>query len=173
MLRRPRRLLAGLLAALIAAPAVAAGTAGVAQADAVRTQELWVLNAIDVPTAWQTTTGHGVTVAVIDSGVNGGVSDLAGSVTKGRDFTGVNTPPSSPHWGVHGTWMASLIAGHGHPAGSSNGIVGVAPRAHILSIRAVTDQGTPETGGTSTNPRRTSRTSWPTPSATRRKTTSR
>src|SRR5215469_4929085 len=143
MLRRPGRLLAGLFAALVAAPAVAVGTAGVAQADAVRAQELWVLNAIDAPTAWQTTMGRGVTVAVIDSGVNGSVSDLTGSVIKGRDFTGVNTTPANPHWGVHGTWMASLIAAHGHPAGSSNGIVGVAPQAHILSIRAVTDQKDP------------------------------
>src|SRR5215472_11781530 len=142
MLRRPPRLLAGLLAALIAAPAVAAGTAGVAQADAVRSQELWVLNAIGVPPAWQTSKGSGVTVALIDSGVNGQVSDLAGSVINGRDFTGVDTPPSDPHWGVHGTWMASLIAGHGH-AGGSSGIIGVAPQARILSIRAVTDQGDP------------------------------
>jgi subtilisin family serine protease len=138
-----RRALTSVLAALIAAPAVAVGIAGIAQADAVRAQELWVLNAINAPAAWQTSTGHGVTVGLIDSGVNGNVSDLAGSVDQGANFTGVNTPPSNPHWGVHGTWMASLIAGHGHPAGGPNGIIGVAPQAHILSIRAVTDQGDP------------------------------
>ena len=143
MLRLPGRLLSGVLAVLVAAPAVAAGTASVAQADTVRTQELWVLNAINVQPAWQTTMGHGATVGLIDSGVNGRVSDLAGSVTPGRNFTGVNTPPSNPHWGVHGTWMASIIAGHGHPAGGPNGIIGVAPQAHILSVRAVTDQGDP------------------------------
>ena len=143
MLRRSRRLLAGLLAALTAAPVVAVGAAGVAQADAVRAQELWVLNAMNVPTAWQRTQGHGVTVALIDSGVNTAVSDLAGSVVEGRDFTGVHTSPTNSHWGVHGTWMASLIVGHGHPTGGPNGIVGVAPQAHILGIRAVTDQGDP------------------------------
>jgi Subtilase family len=141
---RPRRwrTLAGVLAALLAAPAVAIGSAGAAQADAVRQQQLWVLNAIDVAGAWQHTHGSGVTVALIDSGVNGQVSDLSGSVTTGRDFSGVNTPPTDPNWGVHGTWMASLIAGHGH-AGGSSGIMGVAPLAKILSIRAVTDQGDP------------------------------
>jgi hypothetical protein len=81
-------------------------------------------------------------VALIDSGVNGQVSDLTGSVTAGRDFSGVNTPSTNTNWGVHGTWMASLIAGHGH-AGGSSGIMGVAPDAKILSIRAVTDQGDP------------------------------
>ncbi len=143
MLRRSGRLLAGLLVAALAAPAVAVGTASAAQADAVRAQQLWVLNAMNVPNAWHTTMGHGVTVGLIDSGVNVSVSDLAGSVVEGRDFTGVNTPSSNPHWGVHGTWMASLIAGHGHPPGGPNGIVGVAPQAHVLSIRAVTDQGDP------------------------------
>ena len=142
---RPRRwrTLAGVLAALLAAPAVAVGSASAAQADAVRQQELWVLNAIDVAGAWQHTHGSGVTVALIDSGVNGQVSDLSGSVTTGRDFSGVNTPPTNPNWGVHGTWMASLIAGHGHAPGGSSGIMGVAPGAKILSIRAVTDQGDP------------------------------
>ena len=142
---RPRRArpLAILLAALLAAPALAVGPASAAQADAVRQQELWVLNAMNVAGAWQHTRGYGVTVGLIDSGVNGQVSDLAGSVITGRDFSGVNTPPTNPNWGVHGTWMASLIAGHGHAPGGSSGIVGIAPAAKILSIRAVTDQGDP------------------------------
>ena len=137
------RATAGLLAALLAAPAVVIGSASAAQADVVRQQELWVLNAIHVTGAWQRTHGSGVTVGLIDSGVNGQVSDLTGSVLTGRDFSGVNTPPTDPNWGMHGTWMASLIAGHGHPPGGSSGIMGVAPAAKILSIRAVTDQGDP------------------------------
>ena len=141
--RLRRRALAGVLAALLAAPAVAVGTASAARADAVRQQELWVLNAINVADAWQRTHGSGVTVALIDSGVNGQVSDLAGSVMTGRDFSGVNTPDTDANWGIHGTWMASLIVGHGHAPGGSSGIMGVAPAAKVLSVRAVTDQGDP------------------------------
>jgi hypothetical protein len=141
--RLRRRILAGVLAALLAAPAVAVGSASAAQADAVRQQELWVLNAIHVAGAWQHTHGSGVTVALIDSGVNGHVPDLTGSVMTGRDFSGVSTPVSDPNWGIHGTWMASLIVGHGHATGGSSGIMGVAPAAKVLSIRAVTDQGDP------------------------------
>src|SRR5262245_24026191 len=141
--RLRRRTLAGVLAALLAAPGVAAGIASAAQADAVRQQELWVLNAINVAGAWRHTHGSGVTVALIDSGVNGQVSDLAGSVKTGRDFSGVKTPETDANWGIHGTWMASLIVGHGHAAGGSSGITGVAPAAKVLSIRAVTDQGDP------------------------------
>jgi subtilisin family serine protease len=137
---RERALAAGWVLALAAAAAVTAP--GPARADAVRDQQLWVLNAIHAPAAWAVSRGRGVTVAVIDSGVNAAVSDLAGSVAPGPNFSGVRTPRTDPHWGVHGTWMASLIAGHGHTGGSS-GIIGVAPQSRVLSIRVVTDPGDP------------------------------
>jgi subtilisin family serine protease len=139
--RLPRR--AGLLAlAAAGAMVVIAVGAGPAQADSVRDAQMWVLDAINAPAAWQVTQGQGVTVAVIDSGVDPDVSDLTGSVTTGPDFTGVSTPESNPNWGVHGTWMASLIAGHGHDGGGS-GIIGIAPRSHVLSIRVITDSNDP------------------------------
>jgi hypothetical protein len=118
--------------------------AGPARADAVRDQQMWVLDMVHAPSAWPITQGQHVTVAVIDSGVFP-VSDLAGSVTKGPDLSGVTTPQSDATWGVHGTWMASLIAGHGHGDGSS-GIEGVAPASRVLSIRVVTDRGDPNFG---------------------------
>jgi hypothetical protein len=66
-----------------------------------------------------------------------------GSVVSGPDFTGVGTPESNPGWGAHGTWMASLIAGHGHGRGNANGVIGVAPQARILAIRVITDRFDP------------------------------
>jgi len=117
-------------------------SAAPARADSVRDAQMWVLDALHVPAAWSVTQGQGVTVAVIDSGVNPNVSDLVGSVTTGPNYTGVNTPESNPNWGVHGTWMASLIAGHGHDGGGS-GIIGVAPKSHVLSIRVITDSTDP------------------------------
>jgi subtilisin family serine protease len=128
-----------LMLGLLAAAAAAAAPAG---ADTVRDAQMWVLDAVSAPPAWPTTRGQGATVAVIDSGVNPDVSDLAGSVITGPDLTGVHTPPGNPNWGVHGTWMASLIAGHGHDGGGS-GIEGVAPEAKVLSIRVVTDRHDP------------------------------
>ena len=71
------------------------------------------------------------------------MSDLFGSVITGPDLTGVGTPPSNPNWGDHGTWMASLIAGHGHGKNHQDGILGVAPEAKILSIRVITDRTDP------------------------------
>jgi subtilisin family serine protease len=133
---------ASVLALAIAVALIVTIDAGPARADSVRDAQTWVLDAINAQAAWQVSQGQGVTVAVIDSGVNPGVSDLAGSVTAGPDLTGVGTPKSDPGWGVHGTWMASLIAGHGHDGGGS-GIIGVAPKAHVLSIRVITDSADP------------------------------
>jgi subtilisin family serine protease len=100
---------------------------------------------MNVPAAWQQTEGAGVTVAVIDSGVNPDVSDLTGSVTTGPNLSGVRTSPDNPNWGVHGTWMASLIAGHGHDGGGS-GVIGIAPESRILSIRVIPDRTDPHYG---------------------------
>jgi subtilisin family serine protease len=126
---------------------LAAIPAGPASADGVRDAQQWVLDAVHAQAAWSVTEGQGVTVAVIDSGVNPDVSDLTGSVISGPDLTGVGTLPSNPGWGMHGTWMASLIAGHGHGGGGSgiigSGIIGVAPQARVLSIRVITDQQDP------------------------------
>ena len=125
------------LAVLDAAPA------GAAPADSVRDAQQWVLGAVHAPQAWTTSQGRGVTVAVLDSGVVPGVSDLQGSVLDGPDFTHAGTPESNAAWGQHGTWMASLVAGHGHGPGGDSGVLGVAPQSQILSLRVITDKEDP------------------------------
>ncbi len=142
MLAAVRLLLAPVLLATALA-AMALGAAGrPARADGVRDAQMWVLDDLQAQRAWTATQGRGVTVAVLDSGVNPDVSDLAGSVTTGPDLTDTGTPASNPAWGEHGTWMASLIAGHGH-AGGESGILGIAPQSRILSIRVITDHDDP------------------------------
>lgn len=125
------------LAVLCAAPA------GATPADSVRDAQQWVLDAVHAPQAWTASQGRGVTVAVLDSGVLPGVSDLQGSVISGPDYTHAGTPQSNPAWGQHGTWMASLIAGHGHGPGGDDGVLGVAPQSRILSLRVITDKEDP------------------------------
>ncbi len=146
MLTRWRRSrLAAAALAVLAALAPLGGLAAPAHAvtaDTIRSHQQWVLSMLHADEAWAVTRGAGVTVAVIDSGVNPHVSDLLGSVTVGPDYTGVRTTPASADWGVHGTWMASLIAGHGHAAGLS-GVTGIAPEARILSIRVIPDKADP------------------------------
>jgi type VII secretion-associated serine protease mycosin len=140
--RRACRAATSLVAVLIVT-ALPLSRAIPARADQARQRQLWVLNALNVFAAWRVTQGSGVVVAVIDSGVDPSVSDLTGSVRTGPDYTGVRTPSSNPNWGAHGTWMASLIAGHGHGPGTRDGILGVAPRAKILSVRVITDRTDP------------------------------
>ena len=169
-LRRPGRALAGvaLAGALAAATSVPAAAA---PADSVRDQQQWVLGMLDVPQAWSVSEGANVTVAVIDSGVNPDVSDLDGAVVTGSDFTALSTSSGNQHWGQHGTWMASIIAGRGN--GFDDGIIGVAPEAKIISIRVIPDMNDRATRSTTKSPRGRSRASWPTGSTRRSATTPR
>jgi len=114
-----------------------------AQAGLARAAALAQLDEIGVPAAWRTSRGRGVTVAVLDTGTAPGTPDLAGSVTAGPDYTlGVNPAHyRPPHW--HGTYIASLIAGHGSGPGRGTGVLGVAPDASILSVRVVLDDQEP------------------------------
>lgn len=138
--RRGHALAAALLLGAMLLGSVVAVRNG--RADTVRDAQVWVLDDLRAPQAWRISQGRGVTVAVLDSGVNPDVSDLAGSVATGPDLTHVGTPASSPSWGQHGTWMASLIAGHGH-SGGGDGVLGIAPQSSILSIRVITDHDDP------------------------------
>jgi subtilisin family serine protease len=79
--------------------------------------------------AWPQTQGAGVTVAVVDSGVQASVPDLHGAVLPGGDVTGRHSNGETDFNG-HGTTMAVLIAGQG----SGTGMAGVAPKAKILPV---------------------------------------
>ena len=139
--RRFRRRATAAVAAGLAV-ACAALMAGPALADQVRDQQWW-LGALHVRTAWESSKGSGVTVAVLDTGVAPAQPDLAGSVTTGPDYTASGRKAGGPFWGIHGTAVASLIAGHGHGANKADGIIGVAPAAKILSVRVTVESGDP------------------------------
>jgi subtilisin family serine protease len=103
----------------------------------------WWLRALHVRSAWATANGGRITVAVLDTGVDPAAPDLAGSVITGADFTRSERASTGGFWGVHGTAVASLIAGHGHGPGGADGIAGVAPRAKILPVRVVLERTDP------------------------------
>jgi Subtilase family len=77
----------------------------------------------------QLATGRGVMVAVIDSGIESTHPDLAGQVAINEDFVAGRTPPPEQH----GTGVAGIIAAR---ADNGIGIVGVAPRARLMGLRA-------------------------------------
>jgi membrane-anchored mycosin MYCP len=99
-----------------------------------RASEWWFSSWLIQSRVWPLTTGAGVTVAVLDSGVQASIPDLRGAVVPGGDMTGAGTNGMTDddvrHQG-HGTAMAALIAG----TGRGTGVVGIAPRAKILTVR--------------------------------------
>jgi type VII secretion-associated serine protease mycosin len=105
-----------------------------ASADQTR-RDQWALDTLQAESAWKISKGNGVKVAVIDDGVNAEHQDLKGNVLGGKDFWDSDNDPSPAPGDDHGTAMASLIAAHGHGAGSSDGVIGLAPEAKILPIR--------------------------------------
>jgi subtilisin family serine protease len=109
----------------------------------IRPAELRALDQIDAPAAWRTSLGAGVTVAVLDTGVDPATPDLAGSVVSGPDFTAGADPAGYHPPLLHGTYIASLIAAHGSGRDDQLGVIGVAPRARILSVRVILDDGEP------------------------------
>ena len=132
----------GLAVAWTAFSVVPAAAEHVRQADQVRQNEWW-LSALHVTQAQQATQGAGVTIALLDTGVDPQQPDLAGSVLPGPDYTNSGEKLGSQFYGIHGTAMASLIVGHGHGSGDADGVLGVAPAAKLLSVRVALDAGDP------------------------------
>lgn len=88
-----------------------------------------MLDAINAEQAWTVTKGRGVTVAVVDTGVDAKVKELRGRVTTGPDLSSASLE-RKVRTGEHGTAMAALIAG----SGADGGLSGVAPESAILSL---------------------------------------
>jgi serine protease AprX len=92
--------------------------------------------------AAQGDTGQGVTVAVMDTGIDS-LPDFSGRLIGGVDLTGGNSPFQDGYG--HGTFVAGLIAGNGVSSGGQYS--GEAPGANLVSIKVagasgVTDLGT-------------------------------
>lgn len=135
----------GILASFVV---VSAASPAAAQPDL--SQEQWALEAVAAQEAWEYGTGAGVSVAVLDSGVDHTHPDLgfvdedadSSAVTVGEDFTGGGADDSAGHGG---TPLAGIIAARGHGAEFSGGVLGVAPESEILALR-VRDDGQPPEG---------------------------
>lgn len=110
-----------------------AGAAGALPAESTREQQ-WFLDAMKAEQMWRTSTGKGITVAVIDTGVDPSNPDLKGRNLPGRDLAPDQPGDEHTDYDGHGTGMAGLIAGTG-AYGGGNGAFGLAPGTKILPIR--------------------------------------
>lgn len=83
--------------------------------------------------------GEGVTVAVVDSGVDTDHPDLEGRVTQCRDFTGDRVRNRCTDDNSHGTHVAGTVAADGGT--DARGIYGIAPEAELYAYKACRDDG--------------------------------
>ncbi|MFF4822368.1 type VII secretion-associated serine protease mycosin [Streptomyces sp. NPDC001312] len=137
--RTPRRALAVGVPSLFLAACLALVPSVPAHADGIRAQQ-WGLDAMHTQEAWRTTQGKGVTVAVLDTGVDDDHPDLRGNVLSGKDMIGFGARRGDRPWARHGTAMAGIIAGHGHGPGNADGVMGIAPKARILPVRVILEE---------------------------------
>jgi membrane-anchored mycosin MYCP len=141
-LRRGRPLAAVLavtgliLAVALASPATPASAQGMQ--DMQGPQPLaseWWFNAWDVQTkVWPLSRGAGVTIAVLDSGVQASLPDLKPAIVPGGDTTGARTNGMTDDDQAgqgHGTAMATLMVGQGVDGDPA----GIAPDAKVMPVR--------------------------------------
>jgi type VII secretion-associated serine protease mycosin len=132
----------GAAAAALSIVAVVALPASPAQADWVRDKQ-WYLSSLKISQAHTITEGAGITVAVVDTGVEAH-PDLRNNLLDGTDVIAGTTGNGHADGDGHGTAMAGIIAAHGK--NSRDGLLGIAPDAKILPVK---DQKPGDNGGSS------------------------
>ena len=104
--------------------------------------DLWNLDMIGAPEVWAANnngpgaTGKGVTIAVVDTGIDYNHSEFKGRIGAGYDF--IDGDSIAEDANGHGTHIAGTIAA----AKDSRGITGVAHNATVMPIRVLDENGT-------------------------------
>lgn len=96
----------------------------------------WALPKIQAPAAWDVTNGSGVTIAILDTGVDGTHPDLAANMVPGWNVYNNNADTSDVHG--HGTSVSGAAAMSGN---NSVGSAGVAWGARIMPVRIADPDG--------------------------------
>lgn len=98
--------------------------------------EQWGLPVVRVPAAWDATRGTGVTIAVLDTGVDPGHVDLAARLVAGFNALNGTTWTADDHG--HGTRMAGVAGAAGF---NGIGVIGVAPDAQLMPVKVMSASG--------------------------------
>ena len=131
---RFRRVLAGACALLVLSATAAAG----ASDDRYFPQQ-WNLSQIGAAEAWSVSTGSGVVIGIVDSGVDASHPDVAGKMDAQADCVGGTCREGSARdRDGHGTAVAGIAAARTNNAA---GIAGVAPDARLVVARVLDQSG--------------------------------
>lgn len=95
----------------------------------------WGISGLNIPAAWKTTDGAGVTVAVLDTGADANHRDLKNQIIKSKDFTGSRFGTDDRVG--HGTHCAGVVGAERNDWG----MCGVAPKAKLLVGKVLNDAG--------------------------------
>ncbi len=135
--RRPPLLLA-VFSVVVLTLATGAPTLAFASDDTFFDQQ-WPLAQIKAPDAWPVSTGAGVAIGIVDTGIDYSHPDLAGKVVASANCLGGSCRDGGADDGHgHGTILAGIAAA---VTNNGKGIAGVAPDAQLLIAKAVDDQG--------------------------------
>ncbi len=96
----------------------------------------WGLSRMQAEDLWQRSTGAGIKVAILDTGVKGSHPDLSGRVAKGYNAI-TSKPGARKDNNGHGTFLAGIIAGKVN----GGGISGLAPNVRILPVKVLDSEG--------------------------------
>lgn len=90
----------------------------------------WALPKIQAPSAWDSANGNGVTIAILDTGIDSAHPDLAPNLVPGWNVFDNNSNTADVHG--HGTWVAGVAA---MAANNGKGSAGVAWGSKIMPVR--------------------------------------
>jgi subtilisin family serine protease len=101
--------------------------------------EQWSLSQINAPEAWRSATGSGVTIGIVDTGVDANHPDLRSKINATATcLGGPCRDGGAPDGHGHGTLVSGIAAA---VTGNDRGIAGVAPGARLVVAKAVDDDG--------------------------------
>jgi serine protease len=101
----------------------------------------WNFPLINLPDAWDISTGEGVVVAVVDTGINPFGRDGFGSLSDDRLMPGYNAIAGTRggiDFNQHGTHVAGTI---GQETNNGTGVAGIAYNATLLPVKSLSFQG--------------------------------
>lgn len=95
----------------------------------------WAEKLLNVPSAWKESQGEGVNVAILDSGI-ARHPDLIPNLRGGVNFTSPDRKDFVGRY-PHGTHVASILGA----VNNNFGVVGVAPKVNLWSVKVIGDDG--------------------------------